>query len=276
MEYATHLAAVLSINVLGLLGLRWAWRWGGVVLLCQAALAGVGAYTYAIVAVHSITLALLLSAVVATAAAVPLAWAVTRGRGKHGALVTLSYQVLLLTVFLNLEQVTGGAAGIAYIPALGPWPRGPSAAVGCTALAAFAWMLTRRIERSRLLLAVKATAEDPLWSASLGLRPYVYGTLPVLLCGAFSGLAGAAYAARFGFIDPSAFGLEHSISMFAAAVLAASLRFGREVAAALLLLALPEAFRILSLPPSYGANLQAALFGLCLVFLGSRLSAGGR
>jgi branched-chain amino acid transport system permease protein len=270
MAYATHLLAILSINVLGLLGLRWAWRWGGVVLLCQAALAGVGAYAFAIMAVHSIAIALLVSAFVATAAAVPLAWAVTRGRGRHGALVTLSYQVLLLTIFLNLEGVTGGAAGISHIPALGPWPRGPSAALGAAALAASAWILTWRIERSPVLLAVKATAEDPLWAASLGLRPYFYGMLPVLLCGAFSGLAGAAYAARFGFIDPSAFGLDHSISMFAAAVLAGSLPFGREVAAALLLLALPEVFRLLALPPSYGANLQAALFGLCLVLLGSR------
>ena len=273
--YLAHLVSLLAIRFVTLTGLRWTLRWGGMVVLCQASLVGVGAYTYALCAGTVGAAALPAAAVVGGAASLPLGAAAVKGGRRAVALASLCYQMLVVALFRNLESVTGGAAGISAIAPLRGASPVVAAALWGVPLAVIAWRTTALLERSGLARRLRAAADDPVLAASLGVDPLHGRALPLVLAGALAGLAGGLYAARFGFIDPTAFALHDSLMLFAASVIALVLPRAGEAGAAVFVVALPELLRILSLPPGYAANVQTALFGLSLVVLASRFRDPG-
>ena len=274
-EYLAHLVALLAIQIIVLTGLRWTLRWGGMVVLCQASLLGVGAYAYALCADTVGPAMLAVAAAAGGVASLPLAVATVKGGRRAVALASLCYQMLMGALFNNLGHVTGGAAGISAIASLGGPSPGVAAAVWGVPLAVIAWRATVLLERRGLSRTLRAAADDAVLAASIGIDPFRSRALPIVLAGGLAGLAGGLYAARFGFIDPTAFSLHYSLLLFAASVIAMVLPRAGEPGAAVFVVALPELMRILSLPPGYAANVQTALFGLCLVVLASRFRDPG-
>ena len=91
----------------------------GIFSLSQAALMGVGAYTYALAAVAGIPfpLAVLMAAALCAVLNVVTSLPALRLAGDYFVITSFGLQFIATALFVNWSQVTGGATGIAGIPA---------------------------------------------------------------------------------------------------------------------------------------------------------------
>src|ERR1700682_5434612 len=152
-------------------------------------------------------------------------------------MVTIAFGFIVESVSVEWRNLTGGASGLAGIPA--PFGTGGTALLACgfcaLALASFYYFA-----RSPLGPAMSATA-----SAPAGARGVAIGSLPVrtaafVLAAVAAGLAGGLQAALTGFIAPSSFPFSQSILFLLAVVLGGAGRaLGPLVGSAVVVL-LPE------------------------------------
>ncbi len=181
---------------------------GGVVCLALEGIMLHGALAYVLGAwyLHDPWLALLCAVLagVATAALHALvtvafrADQITSGIGLNLLAAGLT-RFVLVTVFhssSNSPRVPGlpdlPIGPLAHLPALGPLLATPLVALTLLLVPASVWLLYR----STFGLRLRATGEQPAASAALGLSVARLRVSGVLLCGAFSGLAGAWLASE--------------------------------------------------------------------------------
>lgn len=186
----------------------------GQISLGHAAFFGLGAYTSAIFAQRlggSPLAGMLLAAIVAASVATLLGAVAFRTRGLYFALATFAANEVIKAVVLNWDRVTGGAWGMVGIPDF------PRLVVGgltidfqasrtpsyylVLAFLAFSLLLSHALLNSRVGLAFAAIREGEDVAASLGVDPYRFKLLALLLSAALSGIAGAIYAHLVHFIE---------------------------------------------------------------------------
>jgi branched-chain amino acid transport system permease protein len=121
------------------------------------------------------------------------------------------------------------------------------------------------VRRSRLGMAMRATAENPLAAALMGIRINRAIATAFALGGALAGIAGVFWAGRAGQIEPL-MGVLPGLKAFVAAVIGG---VGSLPGAVLggFLLGFAEVFFVGMLPPAYGAYRDAFVFGLLILVL---------
>jgi branched-chain amino acid transport system permease protein len=238
---------VLTYIILGW-GLNIVVGLAGLLALGFAAFYAVGAYSYALLALHfglSFWVCLPLAGLFAAAFGVLLGFPVLRLRGDYLAIVTLGFGEIVRVVLLNWAEVTGGPNGISDIPrpSFFGLPFGRSAPAGgetfhgffgldyspmhrliflyCVilALALLTNAFIRRIRRLPLGRAWEALREDEIACRSLGLDPTITKLSAFALGSMFGGLAGAFFATQQGFISPESFKFTESVDILAIVVL---------------------------------------------------------
>ncbi len=129
-----------------------------------------------------------------------------RLRGDYLAIVTLAFGQIVPRIFLNLDEWTGGASGMAALP---PPRIFGHALAGATeryylvlALVLLGAFVSLRLARSRLGRAWAALSEDETAAISSGisvsrLRPLAFGIGAIM-----AGVAGALYAGIFSYVEP--------------------------------------------------------------------------
>ncbi len=217
-----------SYTILQFIVLATAWNilggYCGYVNFGSAAFFAMGAYSS--VFMHKffplpIPILILIAAVVTGIAGFGMGYLTLRLRGSFFAIATLALAVVLQTLVVNWDFV-GGSRGayiirpdslefagieinyIEYLFAL------------MLALAVFALITARTIERSQLGFGFATIRDDELAAEACGVPTLRLKLIATTLSGAFMGMAGAPFPYYIGYLQPaSAFGLEYAVNSIA-------------------------------------------------------------
>ncbi len=244
----------------------------GLLDLGYVAFYAVGAYSYALLAMHfdlGFWTCLPFAGIMAAFAGILLGFPVLRLRGDYLAIVTLGFGEMVRVILLNWYEFTQGPDGISGIPRptfFGlPFTRRPVEGTesfheffGLTyspldriiflyylilALALVTNLFTLRIRKLPVGRAWEALREDETACRSIGINPRNTKLTAFAIGAMFGGFGGSFFATRQGFISPESFTFIESAIILAIVVLGG---FGSQIGvvlAAILLIGLPEFFR---------------------------------
>ena len=270
VPYFLHLIILALIWVVLAQGQNLIQGFTGYVSIAQAGFMGIGAYSSTLLSVKlgwpvwlSMAAAPLMTAVLALLAGYPS----LRVKGHYFAIVTLAYNMVIFIVLTSWKSLTGGEAGIPNVPrppdvALGGfvWSLGDRlgyyylvllAAVLATALCAL--ILHSRV--GRVLLAIR---QNEALIEATGVATWRYKLMAFVVSASLAGLAGALYAHFIGFLNPDAFGVDHSLNAILAVILGGSGTLAGPVVGAFAVVFLPEYLRV-------AETYRLVIYGLVLV-----------
>jgi len=285
MDYLLHILVLVAIYAtlstsLDLLAGR-----TGLVSVAHAAFYGLGAYTSALLALHTgvpFYVGVLLGVCVAILASLTVSLTSTRLHDDYFVIGTLAFQMILVSVFNNLIEVTGGPLGISGIPrpALLGWTVQSTFgfALLAASLALVSHVLVDRIASSPLGRVLLAIREDEVFATGLGKNTFKIKVVVVAVSGSLAAAAGGVYAHYATYIEPNGFGVRESILVMSMVTVGgAGSRWGPLIGA-LLLVSLPEALRFMGLPNDIAANIRQILYGtvILLAMLGRPTGLAGR
>jgi ABC-type branched-subunit amino acid transport system permease subunit len=278
-HFALLLLAKVLLAAAACLGLHIQMGLAGVPNFAGAAFFGVGGYTAAVLMRHpGIPHLLVLAAGGAAAALIGslLLLPLLRTRGHYAALITIAF-VLLFRTFLEVNDSLGGPQGL-RVPGLAVLGfrfndnreilgREVSFYAGYLAasflLAAVAFGLARRIERSWIGLGLDAVRLDETASACFGIDVARWKIGAFTLGNALVGVAGALSAMMVGFIAPNNFTFRESLVQISIVLLGGIGNAWGLLVATFVVTLLPEKLQILQ---EYRYLLFAVLVMLVLRF----------
>lgn len=212
--YVFTLAGIYSVICLGnnlLLG------HGGLVSIGQGALCAVGAYAYGAAAQQGwpIPQCMLVSVVASTVCGAIVGLPALRLSGHYLALVTLAFTIAVPEIIIVLDDLTGGASGMAITNAI------PPLANFYTMLAAVALVAVTQslLIASPFGVGLRLLRDSSRAAAAVGIRGAHYKLLAFAYSGALAGFAGASFASATGYLTPGMFDIWLSIYVLAAVVL---------------------------------------------------------
>ena len=273
--YLGELALVFIYAIAGI-GLMLLVGYTGLVSLGHAGFLAIGAYAHAWllgqgwpfpVAIGS---AAALSAAVGAAIALPA----TRMTGIYLAVATLAFAVIVEQVIIHWASVTGGFRGM-VVPAaawLGVDLGGPAAFYWlCLALLLLCLLLALNLLRSPSGRAMTAVRDSELSAESMGVHLVRTKTLAFALSAGFTGVAGALFAHKIGYLAPDAFTLQLSILLLLMVVVGGLGSLHGVIYGALFIGLLPQVLAVVrdSVPPAIAQlpGLEPGVFGLILVLV---------
>jgi len=247
----------------------------GLLDLGYVAFYAVGAYSYALLALHfdlGFWICLPFAGIMAAFAGLLLGFPVLRLRGDYLAIVTLGFGEIIRVILLNWYQFTKGPDGLSGIPRptfFGlPISREPPEGGHsfhsffgleyspidrliflyylALALALVTNLFTLRIRKLPVGRAWEALREDEIACRSLGVHPRNTKLTAFAIGAMFGGFGGSFFATRQGFISPESFTFLESAIILAIVVLGGMGSQIGVVLAAILLIGLPEVFRDLN------------------------------
>lgn len=193
-----------------------------------------------------------------------------RLRGDYLAIVTLGFGEIIRITARNLDNVTGGAAGITQVPV----PPGPEIDgrsffntidaerwywLALVVLIIIVW-LASRLEHSRVGRAWLAIREDEDAAAVMGVAGFKFKLWAFAIGASVGGLAGLMFGSKQQYVEPNAFMLNLSFLFVAMVVIGGSGNIVGVLVGAFLLTYLPERFRELQ-------EWRPFAFGLALVLV---------
>jgi branched-chain amino acid transport system permease protein len=176
-----------------------------------------------------------------------------RLRGDYLAIVTLGFGEIIRITARNLDNVTGGAAGITNVPV----PPGPEVEgrsffntvdaerwywLALVILIIIIW-LARRLENSRVGRAWLAIREDEDAAAVMGVAGFKFKLWAFAIGASVGGLAGLLFGSKQQYVEPNAFMVNLSFLFVAMVVIGGSGNIFGVLLGAFLLTYLPERFR---------------------------------
>jgi branched-chain amino acid transport system permease protein len=259
----------------------------GLLDLGYVAFYAVGAYSYALLALHfdlGFWVCLPFAGIMAAFAGILLGFPVLRLRGDYLAIVTLGFGEIVRIILLNWYQFTKGPDGLSGIPrpTFFGLPITREAPEGghsfhsffgleyspidriiflyylALALALVTNLFTLRIRKLPVGRAWEALREDEIACRSLGVHPRNTKLTAFAIGAMFGGFGGSFFATRQGFISPESFTFLESAIILAIVVLGGMGSQLGIVLAAILLIGLPEVFRELN-------QYRMLAFGLAMV-----------
>ncbi|MBM4274665.1 MAG: branched-chain amino acid ABC transporter permease [Deltaproteobacteria bacterium] len=218
--YTLGILNLIGLHVIVVLGLNLFIGYAGQISLGHAGFFGLGAYGSAILTTTCglppwpamiITAAGLL--VVALIIGVPT----LRLHGHYLAMATLGFNYIVHLVLVQWDSVTGGPAGLSGIPSLSVlgWPMNSDLKFHYLVwtFAMVALTLCLNLVRSGLGRGLAALAEDEVAAATLGVDVKRAKIQVFVLSAVFASVAGSLYAHYFGYINPDAFSIFHSLDL---------------------------------------------------------------
>ena len=279
-HFALLMLATVALYVTVCLGLTIQFGYAGIVNFAGAAFFGIGCYTTAVLGAHTplphivvIGASGLIAALIGSVLILPI----LRTRGHYAALITIAFGILFKT-FLEVNDTLGGPQGL-KVPGmtLFGWSfNDPIRITGnleasfylnyvalAVALAAFAFVLVKRLERSWIGLSFDAVRLDETAASVFGIGVARWKILAFTLGNFLAGTAGAIYAMMTGFIAPNSFTFGDSLILVSIVILGGLGNAVGVIPAALLLLVLPEKLQVIQ---EYRFLLYAVLVILILLY----------
>jgi branched-chain amino acid transport system permease protein len=215
-EFLAQILSLGAINVVIALSLNLISGFCGQLALGQAGFMAIGAYTTAFCAMRlhlPLPVGILAGALLSASAGFLVGFPALRLRGDYLAIVTLGFGEIIRVIMINLEGITGGAAGLKGIPSftksllLQP---AMSFFVTMTVMALTVAVLRRVIDSSygRAILSVR---EDEIASSSVGIPVFRYKMAAFTGSAFIAGIGGGLYAPFFQYLNPINFDFLRSV-----------------------------------------------------------------
>lgn len=249
----------------------------GVVNFAGGAFYGIGAYTVGLLTVHlawSPWLALPVGGLLAAAIGMVLFIPILKTRGYYLALVTIAF-VFIFNLLVNNMEWTGGPQGVKNIP---PLALGEASFARPLPLAGFllpyhanyfylvlvltalaTWAATR-LGDSWIGLTLNVIRDDEIAARVSGVAVAPWKLVAFTLGNLVMGLAGGVYAVMVGFISPTDFTFGESLVMISIIILGGLDSTPGILLGALVLILLPERFRVLH-------DYRLLLYGVVIVVM---------
>lgn len=214
----------------------------GLFSVAGAAFMAIGAYTSAILSTQydqPLLVGLVAGAALSMLIAVAIARLVLHLRSHYLAITTLGLVMILYTLIINAEDLTGGVLGIKGLPlTTEPWH--------LFLFVAILIHLFDRLGRSRVGRAWRAIRQDEDAAASMGIDVRRYKTLAFVLSAPIAAMAGTFHAHLIGFVDPNAYSFGLMLNLLAYCVLGGTGHWAGPILGATILTLLPEVLRPLA------------------------------
>jgi branched-chain amino acid transport system permease protein len=134
-------------------------------------------------------------------------------------------------------------------------------------LAAFSFLVVRRITTSSFGRIIHAIREDEYFAQAMGKNTRRDKIIVCATSSCLAAIAGAAYAHYVQFIDPTSFTATESILIISMVIVGGAASMAGAFAGALFIVLLPEVFRFAGLPGALGANLRQIIYGVLLIIV---------
>ena len=224
--YLLNVLVFVGIHTMLAVGLNLLLGFAGQISLGQAAFFGLGAYISGILTTaHSVNpwLAMVLAALTVGILAFFIGFPILKLKGHYLAMATLGFGELASLAFAEATPLTGGVDGMTGIP----FPTIAGFAVKTPAglywlvwlVAGAAILLAANMVGLRPGRSMRALHGSELGAAACGVDVVGVKVRAFVVSAALAGLAGALYASVVGFISPSLFTLQASVSFLAMAVI---------------------------------------------------------
>ena len=279
-HFTLLMITTVMVYMLAGLGLNVQFGYVGLINLSGASFIGVGAYTAAVLTIHSAIPPLLslpiggmLSALIGCLLIMP----VLRTYGHYSAVVTIAFAILFES-FLEVNDILGGPQGLASGPmSLFGWNFNVPIAFSSSSNTSFymnyllltltvlalAFALVRRLERSWIGLSMDAVRLDETAAACYGIGIQRWKIFGFTFGNFLIGMAGAIYGMMLGFIAPANFAFSESLILVSIVLLGGlGNPWGLAVASVIVIL-LPEKLQMIQ---EYRFLLFASLVVLVLLF----------
>ncbi|MBT5416115.1 MAG: ATP-binding cassette domain-containing protein [Rhodospirillaceae bacterium] len=250
--YDLRLLTVTGSYALMVLGYQLVFGHAGALSLAQGAFFGLGAYATGI---FGATLGWPFPATFAAAVALPaltaalVALPALRLQSHYFALATLGLAQLALILAVNWEGLTGGANGLAGVPAVLPGLAGRESAL---VLLAAVWMavavavlICRAMTGGVRGMAYRLVREAPEAAAAAGIDAGALRLWAFVVGAGLAGAGGAFQAHALRVVSPESIGFSVMVSCLMMAVIGGRTRIAGAILGALLLVHLPEWARAL-------------------------------
>ncbi len=264
-EYTAQILTFAAINVIVALGLNLISGFTGQLALGHAGFMAIGAYSTAILImkVHMpLFPAILIGGVITAFFGIIIGFPTLRLKGDYLAIVTLGFGEIIRVIMVNLESLTGGAAGLKGVPSF-------SSDINLSPIISFVWVyffmaavivLVSNLIKSSQGRAIVSIREDEIAANSMGINVFYYKMFAFTLSAFIAGIGGGLYALLFGYLNPTMFTWLKSMDFLMIVVLGGMGSIVGTVATGFILTYLQEFLRILQ-------DYRLVIYPLILIFI---------
>jgi branched-chain amino acid transport system permease protein len=266
-EYNGMLLTLAGIYVIVSLSLNLITGVTGQFSLGQAGFMCVGAYTTAIAIIKfniPIPIALVLGGLMTALFGMAIGIPALRLRGDYLAITTLGFGEIIRVIMVNLDSLTGGAAGLKGIP-----PFSNTGNFVMDAIIEFTWVYISAViimaviynlvnsSHGRAILSIR---EDEIAANAMGINVAYYKVFAFTLSSFIAGIGGGLYAIFFGYLNPAMFGWLNSVNFVVILVLGGMGSLTGTIISAIIFTYMQEWLRVF-------ADFRLVIFGLALILL---------
>ena len=298
LKWVDNFGIQILIYVMLAWGLNVVVGFAGLLDLGYVAFYAVGAYSYALLAIHfhlSFWVLLPLAGIFSATWGIILGFPVLRLRGDYLAIVTLAFGEIIRLILLNWRSLTNGGFGITSIPKVTFFGIPFDASQNGFAhlfhlplssayykiflyylillLALLTAVVTTRLRRLPIGRAWESLREDEIACRSLGINTTNTKLTAFAIGAMFGGFAGSFFSARQGYISPESFTFIESALIIAIVVLGGmGSMIGIAVAAAVMLGGIEMLRELTVLKAVFGPDFEPTqyrmlIFGLAMVII---------
>lgn len=262
---------ITGILFISLMGLNVLMGYAGQVSLGQAGFMAIGGYTAGYLAVQydvPPVLGVLAGVVLSLVCALALALITMRLRGLYLALATLAFGLLVDSLAIGLDDITGGPSGLVGIPpfAIGRFEFATPLSMYYLVLGVIVvllWVLAGAL-RSDFGRALQAIRTDQTAAAALGINVARHKIAAFAISAALASIAGSLYAFDFNFLAPEMVGTGRSLELVTMMVIGGEGTLIGPLLGAGLLTMLPTMFQALSTFKTFANGTLLVVFFLYL------------
>ena len=265
--YHLHILIMAGIFSILALSLNLLLGYTGLLSLGHAAFFGIGAYTSALLALKAewpFVAGFVAAVMLAGTSGYAIGRLALKLRGAYFVLVTISFAGVASLVSVNWMELTNGPLGLPGIPAAevaGFVFRTKRAAYYLVlAVAALAYLVCRRLVRSRIGRALVALRENEALAASVGVDGTRSLVLATVVSAGMAGGAGSLYAHYTRFVSPEVFLFSYTVTMVIMVVAGGKGTLAGPIVGAIVFTILPEALREVT-----SWQWQMLLYGVLLI-----------
>ena len=271
--YLIHLLILICIYVILAVSLQLAMGFTGLLNLGHVAFFAVGAYTSALLAMAGFPywVCLVAAGLVGCLFGLVLSIPTNKLSGDYLALATMGFSFVVYAVALNWTDVTRGPLGIPGIPR--PEFFGFvlsdnfSFLVFSLIVTAVSVAVIWRLASSPFGRVLGAIRDNELAARVLGKNAFKMKSVSLGVSAFFAGIAGRLYAHYITFIDPSSFTLLAVIPIIAIVIIGGLASIPGTIAAAVVLVLLPEPLRFIGFESSVVGPMRQILYALILLLI---------
>lgn len=225
--------ATICINIILAVSLNLVTGFTGQFSLGHAGFMSIGAYVGALINMEmnstiGFLAGIILGAVAAALVGFLIGMPTLRLKGDYLAIATLGMAEIIRVLFLNMDDITNGAAGLFGIPRYTNW-------TWLFMFTVLTLVIINNFVKSSQGRACISIREDEIAAESMGINTTKYKVMAFAMGAFFAGVAGALYSSYFYFINPTMFGFQKSIDILVIVVFGGMGSITGSVIAAMLL-----------------------------------------